>query len=171
MQPIVTDRVAWSVGLSICLLVCHTSEPCRNGWTDWDVWVMDSGGPKETYIMRRSRGAIFRGKNMPWLARRHSAVSCAKMAEPIQMPFGSCSRGGPKEVCVAWGHIGATWRIRLNRPYAAAMRPYVKLLWPLVCKLVLALDSWNRGAMSPSIRSVVVDEERMRSGHWLGGLA
>jgi len=25
-------------------------------------------------------------------------------------------------------HIGATWRIRLNRPYAAAMLPYVKLL-------------------------------------------
>jgi len=25
-------------------------------------------------------------------------------------------------------HIGATWRIRLNRPGAAAMRPYVKLL-------------------------------------------
>jgi len=24
--------------------------------------------------------------------------------------------------------IGATWRIRLNRPCAAAMRPYVKLL-------------------------------------------
>ena len=29
-------------------------------------------------------------------------------------------------------HIDATWRIRLNRPWAAAMRPYVKLLWPLV---------------------------------------
>jgi len=29
-------------------------------------------------------------------------------------------------------HIGATWCIRLNRPCSAAMRPYVKLLWPLV---------------------------------------
>jgi len=29
-------------------------------------------------------------------------------------------------------HIGATWRIRLDRPCVAAMRPYVKLLWPLV---------------------------------------
>jgi len=29
-------------------------------------------------------------------------------------------------------HVGATWRIRLNRPCAAAMRTYVKLLWPLV---------------------------------------
>jgi len=25
-------------------------------------------------------------------------------------------------------HIGAIWRIRLNRPCVAAMRPYVKLL-------------------------------------------
>jgi len=25
-------------------------------------------------------------------------------------------------------HICATWQIELNRPYAAAMRPYVKLL-------------------------------------------
>jgi len=24
-----------------------------------------------------------------------------------------------------WVHIGTTWRIRLNRPCAAAMRPYV----------------------------------------------
>jgi len=29
-------------------------------------------------------------------------------------------------------HIDAIWRIRLNRPFAAAMRPYVKLLWPHV---------------------------------------
>ena len=27
-----------------------------------------------------------------------------------------------------WVHIDATWRIRLNRPCAAVMRPYVKLL-------------------------------------------
>ena len=32
-------------------------------------------------------------------------------------------------------HIGATWRIRLNPPCAAAMRPYVKLLWPLVLNI------------------------------------
>jgi len=27
MRPIVTNRVAWSVGLSVGLSVCHTSEP------------------------------------------------------------------------------------------------------------------------------------------------
>jgi len=34
--------------------------------------------------------------------------------------------------CSRWGHIGATWRILLNRRFAAAMRPCVRLLWPLV---------------------------------------
>jgi len=29
-------------------------------------------------------------------------------------------------------YIDATWRIWLNSQCAAAMRPYVKLLWPLV---------------------------------------
>jgi len=31
----------------VCLSVCHTSEPCKNGWTDRDtVLVEDSGGPR-----------------------------------------------------------------------------------------------------------------------------
>jgi len=34
-------------------------------------------------------------------------------------------------------HICATWRIRLNRPCAAAMRPYLKLLWPLVINVYI----------------------------------
>jgi len=34
-------------------------------------------------------------------------------------------------------HIGTTQRIRLNRPCAAAMRPYVKLLSRLVIILLL----------------------------------
>jgi len=29
-------------------------------------------------------------------------------------------------------YIGATWPIRMNRPCAAVMWPYVKLLWPFV---------------------------------------
>ena len=34
------------------------------------------------------------------------------------------------------GHTGATWWIWLNPPSVAVMRPYVKLLWPLVIILV-----------------------------------
>jgi len=61
----------------------------------------------------------FKGKGMARHARRHSAVSCVKMAKLTKTP---------KEACVSWGHIGATYQIRLNRPCAEAMRPCVKLL-------------------------------------------
>jgi len=48
MPLIVTDRVAWSVGL---YLGPSPSEPCKNGWSDWyAVCVDDSGDPKETRI-------------------------------------------------------------------------------------------------------------------------
>jgi len=33
---------------------------------------------------------------MPGHARQHSAVSCAKMAEVIDLPFGLWTAGGPK---------------------------------------------------------------------------
>jgi len=38
-------------------------------------------------------------------------------------------------------HIGATRRIRLYRPCAAAMQPYVKLLWPLVMAVLRIADA------------------------------
>jgi len=48
MPPIVTDRVAWFVGLSVGL---SPSETCKNGWSDRDaVCVEDSGGQKEPPI-------------------------------------------------------------------------------------------------------------------------
>jgi len=47
MRPIVTDGVAWSVGLS----VYRNREPCENGWTDRDaVWIVGSRGPTESCI-------------------------------------------------------------------------------------------------------------------------
>jgi len=81
----------------VCLSVCHTSEPCKNGSTDRDfVWVEDSGGPREPCITWATgvqippwEGKIFRGNGEShckvW---GHSAVICAKTAEPNQMPFG-----------------------------------------------------------------------------------
>jgi len=56
-----------------------------------------------------------------------------------------------------WGsldgvHIGATWRIRLNRPCAAAIWPYVKLLRPLISNHYLfgREKSPGRPPMQPS---------------------
>jgi len=67
--------------------------------------------------------AIFRGKDMPGNARWHRAMSCAKMAEPIEIPFGLWTRVGPRQPVLGAVHTGATWRIPLKRPCAAAMRP------------------------------------------------
>jgi len=43
-----------------------------------------------------------------------------------------CCHGNHFWISIYGVHIAATWRIRLNGPCAAAMRPYVKLLWALV---------------------------------------
>jgi len=76
-----------------------------------------------------------------------------KTAEPIDLPFWLWTQVGWRAerstssvvfarwhqcALIGW-HIGATWRIRLNRPSAAAMRPYVKLLWPLVLFCVTSI--------------------------------
>ena len=44
---------------SVCLSVCHTSEPCRNGWTDWfAVWIVDSGGLNEAEVQSHLSNTI-----------------------------------------------------------------------------------------------------------------
>jgi len=46
-----SHRVPWSVCLSVALSVCHTSEPCKNGWNDQvAICVPDSVGPNEPRI-------------------------------------------------------------------------------------------------------------------------
>ena len=54
----------------VCRSVCHTSEPCRNGWTDRDaVRDEDSGGPREPCIRWGPdppwEAAILMGKGLP----------------------------------------------------------------------------------------------------------
>jgi len=48
---------------------------------------------------------------MPGHARLHSAVSCAKMAEPIEMPFGLRTQVGPRKQVLLGG---AQWCILAN---------------------------------------------------------
>jgi len=70
------------------------------------------------------------------------------------------------------GHIGATWRILLNRPSAAAMRSYVKLLWRLVF-LVLIIWHVLRFQTSRPACSLVTywtpDREEVEDGAGQGG--
>ena len=97
------------------------------------------------------RGNFEEGKGRPivkYWDLGHSVVICAKTAKPFEMPFGLWARMDPRNhvvdetlqvlrdiamattfwLSISVVLIGATRRIRLNRPCAAAMRPYVKLL-------------------------------------------
>ena len=50
-------------GLSVCLLVCHTNEPCKNGCTDRAaIWVENLGGPGEPCIRWGPDPTMGRGK-------------------------------------------------------------------------------------------------------------
>ena len=104
-------------------------------------------GPKEACIRwdpdSPCEGAIIRGEDMPRHARRHFAISCAKMAEPIDLPFALWTRVGQRKHKFNRIYQVATTdgsrRIRINHQSAAAMQPCVKLLWPLVMAAL-----WNR---------------------------
>jgi len=83
----------------------HYGELCKDGWTDRDaVWAVDSGGPRNHVLDvgpdRPKRRGNFWGETSKQHARGHaqrqSSVSCAKMAEPIEISFGLWTRVGPR---------------------------------------------------------------------------
>jgi len=201
MRLIAIDREAWSVGRSVCRSVCHTSQPCKNGWTDRDPvglrtrvgpgnHVLDGGSDpqwegqfwrwkgrpivkyRETMRssvqkrLNRSRcrlgcwlgwakesrnrwvqipvweGAILGAKGahckvwdfLPWAVQKRLNRSICRLGYELGWADGSSSSvvfARWRQCALMGWHIGATWRIRWNRPCAAEMRPYVKLLWPL----------------------------------------
>jgi len=66
---------------------------------------MDSGGPRKALLHGVQNpdphaNGQFWGKVTPGHAQQHSAVSCAKMAEPVEMPFGLWTLVGPRK------HVG-----------------------------------------------------------------
>jgi len=65
-------------------------------------------------------------------AQQHSAMICGKIAELIEMPFWLWTRVGPRKHVLHGVHIGASWRIRLNRRCPAALQ---KRLNQLRCHL------------------------------------
>jgi len=124
----------------VCLSVCHTSQHCKNGWTDRDpVWVVGLDGPKGSCVRWESRDA----ETLPWDA------ICLLLAFWLSMGYNfGCmiaintlfdSRGGFSGQAIRWRQsrfrgskgrchnnhfwlsayrvdIGTTWRIRLNHP-------------------------------------------------------
>jgi len=112
-------RPLWSIG-TFC------RELCRNSWTDWfGVWVVDSGGLKKAWLQSYSPdGANVQNFNCifarwcqcTWL---YSAISCAKMAEPINLPFGLWSGWAEEAQVQSYSLVGAsmpTWEGMLAQP-------------------------------------------------------
>jgi len=159
MWPTVTDPVVWSV----CLLVCHTSEHCKTAETiEMPFGLQTKVGPRKHASdgaqTTHAKGQLL-GERTCWGMPDDSAVSCAKIAQPIYLPFTLWTRIGQRkhkfnrtchvavhQYAFMGGHIRATWRIRLNRPSSAVMHTYVNLLWTVVfclhndCSSVLFLS-------------------------------
>jgi len=97
-----------------------TAEPIEMSFGLWT----HGGARKHVLEGPRSpcEGAIIIWKDMPGNAQWHSLMSCAKMAEPIDLPFGLWTLVGRRkhkliifarllQCAVMGGHIGATWQI------------------------------------------------------------
>ena len=63
--------------------------------------------------------------------------------------------GVAKEACIGGMHTGATWRILMNCPCSAAMRPVINLLWPLVEDIVThtLLPVWEIKQISKDVQA------------------
>ena len=118
---------------------------CKDGWTARDgIWVVGSDSPKESWVRWGSRSPYGMGKFLgkeetvvkyrnflPWAVHKRLNRSACRFGCGLGWAEGITS----SIIFVRWRQcalMGATWRIRLNRLAAVAMRPYVKLLWPLV---------------------------------------
>jgi len=130
--------VSLSVCLSVCLSVTIVS-PAKNAepigmpfglWTRVDQRNHEFEGVQ----IPPCEGTILRGEGA---AHRkvygRYAISCANTAEPITMSFWMWTRVGPNKHASDVGHVGATWRIRLNRPCAAAVRPLCRITLTTCC--------------------------------------
>ena len=86
MWPIVTDRVAWSVGRSVCRSVTLVSPAKTDKPTEMPFGLRTRVGPRNH---PPCNVAILVGDGAAHCkVQGHSAVSCAETAEPIEMPFG-----------------------------------------------------------------------------------
>jgi len=117
---------------AVCVSAC---ELCKNGWTDRDaVWALTRMGPRN-HILNRDRNhpqeaAMLGGCLVHWKALGVSAVVCAAK-DIIQSSIAAWQRDCGNRLQCSW-LISVTlhfppWKIR-----SLAMRPFVRILWPLV---------------------------------------
>jgi len=113
MRPIVADWLAWCVCLSVCLsvsqLVCHTSEPCKNNWTDRGaVWGVDSGWPREPCVRWWSRSPHAKGQF--WWAK--SYLHGKWLAETARSTILQQQHSSFREMLVLWSRASVCLSVR-----------------------------------------------------------
>jgi len=109
VQPIATDRLAWSVCLSVCLSLYHDCGLCRNAWTDRDaIQDIDSYGSKEPcvrWVSRSLEGAILR-------AKMGRSITCpdmwSKWLSRGQNRYGADADWRLLEMELHWRHLTST---------------------------------------------------------------
>jgi len=120
MWPVVTDGVAWSVGLSQSWALQKTAELIEMPYE------LRTPLSPRNHLLMRSRSPLVRGN---FEVGRGELCKNGWTNRDVVWDLNS---GGPKQALLSRVHTVATWRIPLNHPRVAAMRPIVELLWPLV---------------------------------------
>jgi len=93
----------------VCRCVCHTSEPGKNGWTDWDaVWLEDSGGSREPCIRwgpdpPMERGNFKGGKGCPIVKYRTLCGHMCKNGWTDRDAIWILGSDWSKESWIRWG--------------------------------------------------------------------
>jgi len=145
--------VCRSVCLSVGLSVWHTSQPCKNRYTDRAaVWIEDLGGPGNHVLdggpdSPMGRGKVLGGELVSHCkVQGHSTVVCAKTAEPIGMPFGLWARMGRRN---HWIGVHRCWGTLPWQPI-------------LGLKLLLTGFVWTIGTRQLVMKGVWVVVDRMQ---------
>jgi len=143
------DAAYWYRPSSVVCRSVTLVSPAKNGWTDRDaIWVKDSGGPRESCIRWGSRsphgkGHFLEGKERPIVKYRDTTVISAKMAEPIEMLFGSWARMGPRN------HV-LDWSLQVLRDVATATNFWLSKGYNFGCMIASDTPFDSRGWFSRS---------------------
>ena len=97
MRSIVTDRVAWSVGLSVTIVSpAKTAKPIEMPFGLWT-----GVGPRKYVLdglqIPHAEEQFWGEKGRPIVNYRDSVASCEKTTKPIEMPFGMLSGVSPRK--------------------------------------------------------------------------
>jgi len=135
-----SHRVSWSVGLSVALSVCHTSESWKRlkrsschlrsglGWAQWTTYYMTSRG-------QHGKGQFWVGTRQTIVKHKDTSQSSVQTRLNRSIWRFGCglewAEGCSSSIVFArWhqcaliggGHVAVTCRITLNHPSTAAMR-------------------------------------------------